>query len=137
MSSWKRKSMDNSDSNQNLVYQNIQVNPMGHSMMMESSNIYYPKYVNIYPAYSMNKIYIPSNVNSKQFNEKIIENAPTTKNIQLLLKYSKRFIKETKSVVNTLNSKEKTVKKQIYNSSGKIKIVPRRYYILIVKLYFL
>ena len=115
MSSWKRKSMDNSDSNQNLVYQNIQVNPMGHSMMMESSNIYYPKYVNIYPAYSMNKIYIPSNVNSKQFNEKIIENAPTTKNIQLLLKYSKRFIKETKSVVNTLNSKEKTVKKQIYN----------------------
>ena len=115
MSSWKRKSMANSYSNQNKELSNIKVNPMEHSMMMISPNTSYTKYMNICPAYSMNKIYIPSNVNSKQFNEKVIENVPTTKNIQLLLKYSKRFIKENKSVVNTLNSKEKTVKKQIVN----------------------
>ena len=115
MSSWKRKSMANSYSNQNKELSNIKVNPMEHSMMMISPNTSYTKYMNICPAYSMNKIYIPSNVNSKQFNEKVIENVPTTKNIQLLLKYSKRFIKENKSVVNTLNSKEKTVKKQIIN----------------------
>ena len=115
MSSWKRKSMANSYSNQNKELSNIKVNPMEHSMMMISPNTSYTKYMNICPAYSMNKIYIPSNVNSKQFNEKVIENVPTTKNIQLLLKYSKRYIKENKSVVNTLNSKEKTVKKQIIN----------------------
>ena len=115
MSSWKRKSMANSYSNQNKELSNIKVNPMEHSMMMISPNTSYTKYMNICPAYSMNKIYIPSNVNSKQFNEKVIENVPTTKNIQLLLKYSKRFIKENKSVVNSLNSKEKTVKKQIVN----------------------
>ena len=107
--------MANSYSNQNKELSNIKVNPMEHSMMMISPNTSYTNYMNICPAYSMNKIYIPSNVNSKQFNEKVIENVPTTKNIQLLLKYSKRFIKENKSVVNTLNSKEKTVKKQIVN----------------------